>query len=149
MDVSVHPGPPRRLRFSCNIQSVCAMCSNALFTCVGLRIYMESELHISYPVRSRPLGRTCSAYPPTIRPFSARNCRRGNYLSGNPPKVICFLCFLWRSLFRFRFSFFFAFSFCFTSHTSTAVRVLFCIHKNSIFIFLVFSLQVTREDEAR
>ena len=52
-------------------------------------------------LRSRPLRRTCSACPSTSQPFSARHWRRGNYLLGNPPEVICFLYFWWRSFFVF------------------------------------------------
>ena len=115
---------------------------------------------------SSPLRRTSSAYPSTFQPFSARNCRRGNYLLGKPPEVLCFLCFLWRYFFLLL-SRFFIFSlfrvFPATSTSTILVYVLgffpFRIHKNSCFTFFfppffsffsfVFSLQVTREDNAR
>ena len=52
-------------------------------------------------LRSRPPGRTCSAYRPTSQPFSARNCRLENLLLGKRTfsKLFCFLCFLMAFLF--------------------------------------------------
>ena len=73
----------------------------------------------TYLLRSHPLQRTCSAYLPNSQPFSARNCWRGNYLLGNPPKVLCFLWFFFFPVF-----FFFVISF-FQPYEYSAVRFLF------------------------
>ena len=65
--------------------------------------YLVINIYINI-LRSRPPRRTCSAYRPTSQPFSARNCRRENWLLGKRtfPKFFAFFGFC-DVLFFFRF----------------------------------------------
>ena len=85
---------------------------------------------------------------PPLSPFSARKCRRGNFLFWSPSDILCFFLLFVTLFFTFfpRFFFiFFALSF-FQLQVLLAVRFLFCIHKNSFssFPFLSFFLSFFR-----
>ena len=85
---------------------------------------------------------------PPLSPFSARKCRRGNFLFWSPSDILCFFLRFVTLFFTFfpRFFFiFFALSF-FQLQVLLAVRFLFCIHKISFssFPFLSFFLSFFR-----
>ena len=73
---------------------------------------MSFIFSIEFLESGRPLYVDTTVVSPSdsiSRPFSARNCRRGNYLLGNPPELLCFLCsltFLFSFCFRFIYFFY-------------------------------------------
>ena len=102
---------------------------------------MNMIRYTSYKLNYLDLTHFGGAYRPTSQPFSACNCRRGNYLLGNPSEIICFLAFC-DEIFYFSPPFFFrsvVLSF-FQLRVLLAVRFLFCIQKKSFssFPFLSF-----------
>ena len=77
----------------CHSHPACDLCHYRYVTIISI----PGTAAINIRVRRSRLGalrRACSAYPPISQPFSARNCRRGNHLLGNPPELICSLCSL-------------------------------------------------------
>ena len=138
-------------------QSAVARLSRAVFRFPYIRTASNTSIRDSYRTwywyqgtrlfTCRPLRETCSVYPPASQPFSARNCRQGILCwgMGNPPEVLCFLCFLWRSFFvflpffvfsLFRFS---SYEYCYTFSFLCPKKVVF-----HLFFSIVFSVQVPR-----
>ena len=88
--------------------------------------------------RSRPLRRTCSAYPRNSQPFSARNCQQGNYLLvcwGTLSKFCTYLLCFFVSFF---FSIYPFFRYFFPTIVYEYVFFFFCIHKVSFFMSSFF-----------